>query len=108
MRINFIFWVALFSLTAGTASAIPTLTMLSPSNGATVSGRQKIEVSVTSARAIQQVIFYRDNYIQIGSVNTKPYAIQFDFNSIAKGTHKLFAVATDDLKQAGASNIITV
>ena len=87
-------------------SAIPALGMLSPSNGATVSGT--ITVSTSVSTSVSGVTFYSDSWSNpIGSVSASPYQISFSTTAVPNGSHTFWATAQDSAG-SGASNIVTV
>src|SRR5579864_443760 len=87
-------------------SAIPAVTMQSPSNGATVSGTIAVSTSVSSS--VSGVTFYSDSWSNpIGSVSAPPYQISFSTTAVPNGSHTFWATAQDSAG-SGASNIVAV
>ena len=69
------------------------ITSVTPSNDQTMKGKQAISAITDNPGETSKVEFYLDNN-QIGSDDSNPFAISFDFETIAAGRHTIKAVAT--------------
>ncbi len=94
-----------------TIAAAPTVAMIAPSNGATVSGSSTTVTATASANSgltISSVQFQLDGS-NIGSpVTSSPYTIFWDTTTATNGSHTLAAVATDSATGQTTSSPITV
>ncbi|MFA7244464.1 MAG: transglycosylase domain-containing protein [Patescibacteria group bacterium] len=70
------------------------VTINTPGNGDSVSGSSSISASVNGTFNIKDVTFYIDD-ISIGSDDSTPYAVNFDFDNLSEGNHTISAIATD-------------
>ena len=102
-------WVAFFLLTvlfsASTAHAT-TATMVSPAAGGTVSGAISISASISPNSGYASVVFWADNWTQIGSSSSS----QLTYNSAAlsNGSHNFFVTVLDSAGNTlCASNIVS-
>lgn len=88
---------------AGMADAPPTdycntseatfdLSISSPTNNSTIQGEQIITISSTNQN-INKVEFFIDN-ISIGTANSSPFSITYNFNNLNDGAHQISATAT--------------
>lgn len=66
----------------------------SPSDGASLTGNQTISANVSGTFNIKNVTFYIDD-ISIGSDDSAPYSINFDFENLSEGNHSISAIVTD-------------
>src|SRR6266853_552011 len=82
-----------------------TATMVSPANGATISGTTTISASISSTVGYASVSFWIDNWTKIGS-STSPQ-LSYNTASVADGNHTFWATA-QNASGSGASNIVTV
>jgi hypothetical protein len=82
-----------------------TATMTSPTNGASISGTITISASISGPYAT--VVFWRDNWVQIGQSSSPQ--LSFNTSTLSSGSHQFFVSVLDS---AGttlcASNIVTV
>jgi Bacterial Ig domain/Papain family cysteine protease len=78
----------------------PTITITSPTNGASVSGTVSIAASASDNISVSDVKFSIDGNL-VGSDNSLPYSFSWSSATVAAGTHTLMAMATD---AAGNSN----
>src|SRR5512144_3002369 len=79
----------------GPPIAPPTVTLSSPTAGASVSGPVTLQVATTSSAGIQSVQFTIDG-VALGNLVTKsPYTESWDPASVPAGAHELAAVARD-------------
>lgn len=70
------------------------VSITSPSNGSSLTGTESIAADVSSTFSIKSVTFYIDD-ISVGSDDSGPYSINFDFENLSEGNHTISAVATD-------------
>jgi hypothetical protein len=89
----------------GPTDTAPTVSITSPSNGATVSGSS---VSVTANAAddngVMQVEFFVDGG-SIGVDTTAPYEATWDTTAYNDGAHTVSATATDTIGQTGSNAV---
>lgn len=85
-----------FGLDQGTTptNAAPTVSITSPSNGATVSGSVTISASASDDVGVSRVDFVVDGTV-LGSDTSAPYSSTWNAASAAAGTHQLSAIAYD-------------
>jgi len=87
----------------------PTVSISSPSAGATVSGTISLTASATDNAAIANVQFQIDNSNFNGPLTASPYTKSWDTTTIANGAHTIKAIATDTSgNQASASVTVNV
>lgn len=82
------------------------INITSPANNSDVSGTLPIAASVSSSFSISSVIFYIDG-ISVGSDNSAPYEINYNFDTLTQATHTVMALV-EDAKGANAKSTITV
>jgi hypothetical protein len=83
----------------------PTVSIASPTSGATVKGTSvSCAASASDSNGIKQVQFYLDGSA-ILTDTTSPYACNFDSTKLANGSHTLRAVATDTLGATSSSQV---
>lgn len=82
--------------TCDAASFVPTVSVVSPASGATVSGEINILASANSAYGVKEVEFFIDDVL-VGTSSSSPYNINYDLvnANISAGSHKISAVITD-------------
>jgi len=85
----------------------PTISIISPSNGATVAGTIGVQVSTSDNVGVNVVYLYVDN-VQVGSSVTPPFTISWNSGTIANGTHTLTATAKDAAGNTGTSSSTAV
>jgi peptidoglycan/xylan/chitin deacetylase (PgdA/CDA1 family) len=86
----------------------PTVTLMSPTNGATVTGNVKITASASdSGSGVARVEFYVDGQL-VGTSTAAPYSVTWNSNKSAKGSHTIYAVAIDNAGNSQATAAITV
>jgi hypothetical protein len=89
----------------GTTDAIaPTVSITSPSSGASVSGVTTVAVSATDNVAVTTVSFSVDGAVK-ATLSTAPYNFSWDASTVADGTHTLTATAKDAKNNASVSTI---
>ena len=96
--------------TAGTApnNQPPTVSISSPSNGATFTAPATITVAANAADAdgtVSKVDFYAGNTL-IGSDTSSPF--QITWNNVAAGTYNLTAIATDNTGATTTSAAVSI
>ncbi|NHJ84958.1 MAG: hypothetical protein FK734_05820 [Asgard group archaeon] len=85
----------------------PTVSITSPSNGATVSGTTTITASASDNVGVSSVVFYIDGS-QVGTDTTASYTYSWDTTAYADGSHTIYARAYDAAGNYGTSTTITV
>jgi len=78
----------------------PTVTFISPAEGATISGIVTLSASATDYNKVTQVTFRRSRYL-IGSDTTSPYSVSWDTRSLTNGTYTITAYAYDEAGNVG-------
>jgi hypothetical protein len=96
--------------TAGTApnNQPPTVSISSPSNGATFTAPATIAIAANAADAdgtVSKVDFYAGSTL-IGTDTTSPF--QFTWNNVAAGSYSLSAIATDNLGATTTSAAVSI
>jgi hypothetical protein len=85
----------------------PTVSVLAPSTGASVSGAISVTAAAADNVSVSQVALYVDG--QIKSVLTSaPWTWSWDTSSYAPGNHTLYMVATDSCSNSTGSKTVTV
>jgi Bacterial Ig domain len=102
-------WVAFFLLivlfSASTAHAT-TATMVSPAAGGTVSGTISISASISPNSGYASVVFWVDNWTQIGS-SSSPH-LTYNSTALSNGSHNFFVTVLDSAGNTlCASNIVS-
>jgi len=99
------------ALAAGTWDYSPTIAIVSPSNGATVSGTVTIVADAADDFMEEfgvEVAFYCGSNL-IGAVAAPPYSVGWNSTTVLNGTYTLTATVTDSAGQtASASIVVTV
>lgn len=80
----------------------PELTVISPSEGETVSGTVTLSASASDDTAVDFVNFYVDGYV-VGSDSSSPFSADWDSSSYSDGSHKIKAEAVDSSGNSGFS-----
>ena len=95
--------------TPGGDTSAPTVSMASPSSGATLSGKSvSVSASATDNVAVVGVQFKLDGSNLGSEVVSSPYATTWDTTSAANGSHTITAVARDAAGNVKTSSPITV
>ena len=97
---------AKFAVTKDTTP--PTVAIISPSNGASVSGTISITANATDNVAVASVQFQLDGISLGTAVTAAPYSISWNTATATPGTHSLTAVATDTSGNSATSATVTV
>ncbi len=83
-----------------------TVTILSPADGATVSGQVEISADVDSDTTVLQVEFYVDNQsVGVDTDGTDGWSVLWDSNGVADGAHTIEVEAIDQLGGTGSAGI---
>jgi hypothetical protein len=86
----------------------PTVSILSPTNNATVSGTITIEATATSSIGVRLVEFYVDNN-KVGEATSSPYTCSWNADTFPYGTkHSIYARAQDNAGNWGSSPKISI
>lgn len=89
-------------------STAPSVSITSPTNGATVTGNVRITASAGDSQSgVASVAFSVDN-TRIGTSNSSPWQVQWNTKKVNPGQHVLTAVATDRVGNRATSTAITV
>jgi hypothetical protein len=91
-----------------TPTTPPTVSITSPTPGATVSGNVSVTASASGGSGIGRVAFYRDAAVVLGTATASPYAITWDSSTASAGAHTLYAVATDNAGNTGTSTLVDI
>jgi hypothetical protein len=96
------------TFTVSNTIAPPTVSILSPGNGATVSSTISITASAASPGAITSVQYKLDGVNLGPALTNSPYTYSWDTTKVGNGSHTLSAVATDTTGQTTTSDPVTV
>ncbi|MGH9517134.1 MAG: galactose oxidase-like domain-containing protein [Terriglobales bacterium] len=108
-RYNLAIAEVLPSLTGGGGGTPPTVSMIAPSGGATVSGNTTISASATGqGSSVTGVQFLLDQTNLGSQVTSTPYSISWDTTAATAGTHTLSAIAYNSAGLSATANPITV
>lgn len=88
-------------------TAAPSVAVLSPSSGATVSGVVSVSVSATDATGVTKVGFYVNGVLN-GSANAASAVFSWSTEAVANGSYTLTARAYDAAGNVGISAEVTV
>ena len=94
-------------LGSGGNSNPPTVNLLTPADGASVSGNVDLTATASDASGINKVDFLVDGQ-QVGTDDTSPYSYSWNSASVANGQHTITAQATNKNNISGTSTPITV
>jgi len=83
---------------------LPTISITSPSSGASVRSTVTITTNISSDHGIKEVVYYLDDS-QIGSNSGAPYSMSLDTTKYSNGTHTLSAKMTDSNDVTARGNI---
>ncbi|MBI4086059.1 MAG: hypothetical protein HY433_02350, partial [Candidatus Liptonbacteria bacterium] len=99
--------VVVVSSDAGNDTTPPTVSIISPFNGATVSGPINVNADATDNVAVVKVEFYVDNVLKASALQSPFY---FSWNSLLSlpGSHTLTAKAYDAAGNVGRSSAVAV
>ncbi len=82
----------------------PTVTINTPSAGATVSGVVPVQVTATDDTSVTRVELYVDNVLRAVQ-NAASYVWSFDTTEVANGTHTLTVKAYDSAQNIGQASV---
>ena len=85
----------------------PTISVISPTDGSTVSGITTISASASDNVSVASASFFIDG-IFLGEDTSSPYEISWDSTKETNGNHTIQAKALDTSNNLGESTIITV
>jgi peptidoglycan/xylan/chitin deacetylase (PgdA/CDA1 family) len=89
-------------------TSVPTVSITSPANGATVTGNVKIVAAATDAPSgVASVAFYVDGAL-IGTTANSPWQMPWNTKKVSSGQHVLTAVARDRAGNSATSPAVTV
>ncbi len=89
----------------------PTLSIATPTNGASISGLSTITVSASISPKITSVSYFIDNensLIGSGNPGSTNFPLVYDFSGLTAGSHKIIAVGTDENGTTTRANITIV
>jgi len=101
-----------FQIPAGTVlqspdTSVPVTTIISPTNGQTVSGTQSVNATATDNNTVSRVELSLDGVV-IGSKTTSPYTFFWNTTLATNGSHSLQTKAYDAAGNIGSSTVVTV
>jgi len=88
-------------------TAPPTIAIVSPEDGAKVSGTVPVIVNASDNKGVVTVQLYVDNKLTSTST-TAPFTIMWNSRKVKRGTHTLFCKAYDAAGNVGTSPTVTV
>ena len=98
----------IFEISVPGSDALPTVTLTSPVEGATVTGQVQVQANASDDHGVTQVEFRVDG-TSIGTDTTAPYSAGWTTTSVGDGPHTVTAIATDTIGQtASDANGVTV
>ncbi|ADE15325.1 peptidase S8 and S53 subtilisin kexin sedolisin [Nitrosococcus halophilus Nc 4] len=106
-RINAYSAVVAASETNAIDTQAPSVAILSPSEGATVSGTVAIDVSAEDNAGVTRVDLYANDQF-VGSDTTSLYGFSWDSTQVADGSVSLIAYAYDAAGNEGVSSTVTL
>ena len=86
----------------------PTVALLAPASGATVSGLVTLQAEASDNQSVTRVEFFRDNGILLGTDATAPFSLAWDSSVVTPGAHTLYARAYDPEENQGSSSVASV
>jgi hypothetical protein len=97
-----------FKTGVGGGTTVPTVSILTPVAGATISGTISVTAGATDSLGVSTVQFKVDGANVGGALTTAPYAYALSTTSLSNGSHTLTAVATDTAGNSATSAAVTV
>lgn len=88
-------------------TAAPTVTITSPTNGATVFMNQTINATASDNVGVVRLELYIDGQLR-GTDTTSPYSFAVDTNTLTNGAHSIQVRGFDAAGNVGTSNTVTV
>lgn len=104
---NAVSWLANGSGGGGGDTTLPTVSITSPTNGATVSGTISVAASASDNVGVTKVEFYLDGTLK-STDTSSPYAWSFDTTTASNGSHSLTAKAYDAATNNRTSTAVSV
>jgi len=98
---------SLFGGGGGGDTTAPTVSITSPSSGATVSGTVTVSASASDNVGVSRVELWVDGALH-SSDTTSPYSFSWNTTTVANGSHSLQARAYDAAGNVGTSSTVTV
>src|SRR5215469_13186591 len=95
------------SATTNPAASL-TVSMMSPTNGATVSQTVMVSANATDSSGVPSVQFQLDGANIGGSIAVSPYNFSWNTTTTSNGSHTLRAIAKDASGQTSTSSSVTV
>jgi len=92
---------------SGGDTTAPTVSISSPTNGATVSGTTTISASASDNVGVSKVEFYIDSTLKITDTSS-PYSYSWDTTAYSNAGHSIYAKAYDAANNVGTSTTISV
>lgn len=92
----------------GTSDPLPTVSISSPVNSATVSGNTNITAAAASAAGVAGVTFKADGATVGSEDTTSPYSATWDTAKVSNGSHNLTAVVRDKNGKTVTSQAVSV
>lgn len=84
----------------------PSASVLSPTNGAMISGTTTIDVSAQDNIAVDRVDIVVDTTV-VQTISSPPYTLTYDTNGLVDGSHMINAVVYDRAGNVGSSSMVT-
>jgi thermitase len=85
----------------------PTISIISPAAGATVSGNVSVKVNANDNVGVAKVEFYVDGTLK-GSSTAAPFTINWNTRKLKAGSHTIYSMAYDPSGNAGTSPTVLV
>jgi hypothetical protein len=103
------YWVdVVFSASTSLDKTSPTVTMIAPENGATVTGASvAVSANARDNVSVTKVEFYMGNTL-LSTDTASPYSFNWNTTTVANGNYTLTAKAYDNAGNIGTSNAILV
>jgi hypothetical protein len=92
---------------SGGDTTAPTVSISSPTNGATVSGTTTISASASDNVGVSKVEFYIDSTLKITDTSS-PYSYSWDTTTYSNAGHSIYTKAYDAVNNVGTSTTISV
>lgn len=91
-------------VTLAVSDSLPTVSILSPTDGAVVYGAVSVQVQATDNIAVTKVEIYIDNVITT-TLTVAPYNYSWNTAAVTDGSHTIKAVAYDNLNQTNIAQV---
>ncbi len=98
------------TITIGTDSSAPTVSISSPANGVVLTGgtTTTITANATDSSGIQNVKIYIDGTQYGSTLTTAPYSVSWNTTGFNAGSHAVTAIATDNAGNSSTSTAVSV